>query len=77
MRHEVLPILKRQPGFLDILPFLPESITEKTLTMTFWAEKSDADQYEQDVYPRVANILKPYLSSPITFKHYTVETSVW
>jgi len=28
------------------------------------------------VYPKVEGILKPYLTSPITFKYYTVETSV-
>jgi hypothetical protein len=39
VRNEVLPILKEQPGFLEILPFLPESTTEKTFTVTLWAEK--------------------------------------
>ena len=39
IRNEVLPILKNQPGFLEILPFLPESVTEKTITVTLWAEK--------------------------------------
>lgn len=76
VRNEVVPILKKQPGFLEILPFLPESPTEKTFTVTLWAEKRDAERYEQNVYPKVAEIVKPYLTSPITFKHYAVETSV-
>lgn len=76
VRNEVLPILKKQPGFLEILPFLPESTAEKNLAVTLWAEKRDAERYEQNVYPRVAEILKPYLTGAITFKHYTVETSV-
>jgi heme-degrading monooxygenase HmoA len=76
VRNEVLPILKKQPGFLEILPFLPESPTQTTFTVTLWAEKRDAERYEQNVYPKVAEIVKPYLTAPITFKHYTVETSV-
>jgi heme-degrading monooxygenase HmoA len=76
VRNEVLPLLKKQPGFLEILPFLPESATEKSFTVTLWAEKRDTDRYEQNVYPKVAEIVKPYLATPITFKHYTVETSV-
>jgi heme-degrading monooxygenase HmoA len=76
VRNEVLPILKKQPGFLEILPFLPESTTEKTITVTLWAEKRDAERYEQNVYPRVAEIVRPYLTTAITFKHYVVETSV-
>jgi len=76
VRNEVLPILKKQPGFLEVLPFLPESTAEKTFTVTLWAEKKDAERYEKNTYPQVAEIVKPYLTTPITFKHYTVETSV-
>jgi hypothetical protein len=52
VRTEVLPILKKQPGFLEILPFLPESPTETAFTVTLWAEKRDAERYEQNVYPK-------------------------
>lgn len=76
VRNEVLPILKEQPGFLEVLPFLPESTTEKTFIVTLWAEKKDAERYEQNVYPKVSEIVKPYLVTPITFKHYVVETSI-
>jgi heme-degrading monooxygenase HmoA len=76
IRNQVLPILKKQPGFLEILPFLPEATTEKTIIVTLWAEKRDAEHYEREVYPKVAEIVKPYLTTAITFKHYVVETSV-
>lgn len=76
VRNEVVPILRKQPGFLEILPFLPESTTEKAFVVTLWAEKRDAERYEQNTYPRVAEITKPYLATPITIKHYAVETSV-
>ena len=76
VRNEVLPILKKQQGFLEILPFVLETETEKMITITLWAEKWDADRYECEVYPKVAEILKPYLPTPVTFKHYTIETSL-
>jgi heme-degrading monooxygenase HmoA len=76
VRNEAVPILRKQPGFLEILPFLPESTTEKTFVVTLWAETRDAERYEQSAYPRVAEIVKPYLATPITIKHYAVETSV-
>ena len=76
LRNEVLPILNKQPGFLEILPFVPETNTEKMITISLWAEKRDAERYEQNVYPRVAEIVKPYLTTAITFKHYVVETSL-
>jgi hypothetical protein len=76
VRNEVLPILKKQPGFLEILPFFPETKTDKVMTITLWTEKREAERYEREVYPKVEKILKPYLTTPVTFKHYTVETSV-
>jgi heme-degrading monooxygenase HmoA len=76
IRNEVLPVLKKQPGFLEILPFLPESMTEKNIVVTLWAEKRDAERYEREAYWKVAEIVKPYLTTAITFKYYVVETSV-
>src|ERR1700740_824878 len=76
VHNEVLPILKKQPGFLEILPFVPETKTEKMITITLWAEKRDAERYEREAYPKVEGIVKPYLTTPVTFKHYNVETSL-
>ena len=76
VQNEVLPILNKQPGFLEILPFVPETKTEKMITITLWAEKRDAERYEREMYSKVEGILKPYLTTPVTFKHYHVETSL-
>ncbi len=76
IKNEVLPILKKQPGFLEILPFFPEVKNDNTITISLWAEKKDAERYEQEVFPRVSEILKPYLTTPITFKYYMVETTL-
>lgn len=76
VRTEVLPILKKQPGFLEMLPFVPEVENERFITITLWAEKRDAERYVRDIFPKVSDILKPYLLSPIASRHYTVETSL-
>ena len=76
VKNEVLPILKKQPGFLEMLPFFPEIKTEKVLTISLWMEKRNAEVYEREWFPKVQEILKPYLTTPITFKYYTVETTL-
>jgi len=76
VRNEVLPILNKQPGFLEIVPLVPETKTEKMITITLWAEQRDAERYEREVYPKVEGILKPYLTTAVTFKHYNVETTL-
>jgi hypothetical protein len=76
MKKEVLPILKKQVGFLDILPLFPEMKNEKAVHITLWMEKRDAERYEKEVFPRVEDILRPFLNTPITWRLYQVETTL-
>lgn len=76
IRNEVLPILKKQTGFLEVLPFFPETKNEKVIAITLWMEKRNAERYEREVFPKVEEILKPYLTTPITYKPYNVETTL-
>jgi len=76
IKNEVLPILKKQTGFLEVLPFFPEIKTERVLTISLWTEKRYAEVYEREGFPKVEEILKPYLTTPITFRHYMVETTL-
>ncbi|HZQ25631.1 MAG TPA: hypothetical protein VFA89_22770 [Terriglobales bacterium] len=77
---EVLPILKRQKGFRKLLPFFPETAIqygrlEKIIVISLWAEKRDAEQYEQETNPLVQRILKPLAMTDITTKTYIVEST--
>ena len=77
VKNEILPIMKKQTGFLEILPFIPEQLTEKKLiTISLWNRKQDAERYEKETYTRVYDILKPYLTTPLTVKWYNVETTL-
>jgi len=77
VKNEVLPIFKKQQGFLELLPFFPEVKDQKALTVTLWAEKMDVERYERDWFPKVEQIMKPYLTTPIIVHNfYRVETSL-
>ena len=76
IRNEVLPILKKQNGFLEILPFFPETATEKVRIVSLWTEKRDFERYERETYPKVEALVKPYLTMPITSHLCTLETTV-
>jgi hypothetical protein len=76
MKNEVLPILKKQHGFLEILPFFPDVKNEKVITISLWTEKKDAERYQREGFPKVEEILQPYLTTPITFRYYMVETTL-
>lgn len=76
VKNEILPLLKKQPGFLELLPLYPENRNEKVFNITLWMEKKDAERYERETFPRVEKILQPYLTTPITWKLYAVETTL-
>jgi quinol monooxygenase YgiN len=76
IKNEVLPILKKQNGFLDVLPLFPEIKNEKAVTISLWTEKREIEKYEREVFPKVEAILKPYLVGRIETKVYTVETAL-
>jgi hypothetical protein len=77
VKSEIVPILKKQTGFLEVLPFFPEKMKEeKVITISLWATKADADRYEREFYPKVLNILKPFLTATVQVNHYNLETTV-
>ncbi|MGB0107454.1 MAG: antibiotic biosynthesis monooxygenase family protein [Terriglobales bacterium] len=76
VRKEVLPILKKQRGYMDFLLFEPETKTEKWIAVSLWAEKRDVERWECEGYPHVEGILKLYLVAPAIRNHYKVEPSL-
>ena len=77
VKNQILPILKKQNGFLEILPFSPEKMKEeKMFTISLWATKVDAERYEREIYPKVYDILKPFVTTPIEVNYYKLETTL-
>lgn len=74
LNQEVVPILKQQSGFVETLAFVPESKTDRMVSITFWTEKRFAEKYAKEAYPKVEEIMKPFLAVPTTVKTYTVES---
>lgn len=74
VRMEVLPILKKQQGFIEFLPFVPETKAQKWITITLWVERRDAERWEREGFPKVEGILKFFLAAPAICNHYNGET---
>jgi Antibiotic biosynthesis monooxygenase len=77
VKNQVLPILKKQTGFLEILPFFPEKMKEeKLINISLWTTKQDAERYEREFYPKVYGILKPFLTTPVVADYYNLEATL-
>ena len=76
VRERLLPILRKQVGFLEFLPFLLKSKQEKVFTVSLWTTQQDAERYEKNVYPEVIEVLRPFLLAPAVVSHWNLETTL-
>ncbi len=75
LRSEVLPILQKQPGFVDLIALASENDPERMVALSFWNSKQDAERYHQEHFKRIAEILKPHLRRDPSVETYNVDTS--
>ena len=76
IRQEVLPIMKKQPGFLELLPFVPDVAKEKMVVISLWTERNAAERYVHETFPDVEQILRPFQTGRFTVRMFKVETTV-
>ena len=75
LRNEVLPILQKQPGFVDLINLVHETEPERALAISFWKTKEDAERYHRENYNRITDMLKPLLKRDPKVETFNVDTS--
>ena len=56
MEKEVIPMLRKQKGFLDEIVFISPDLTE-AVGNSFWETQADAEAYSRKGYPEVIKSL--------------------
>ena len=75
LRNEVLPILQKQPGFVDLIGLVSDTNPEKTVSASFWRSKEDAERYHREHFQRILDLLRPHLKRDPTVETFNVDTS--
>ncbi|MBZ5597767.1 MAG: antibiotic biosynthesis monooxygenase [Acidobacteriia bacterium] len=75
LRNDVLPVLQKQPGFVDLIGLTSETEPERVLSVSFWNTKEDAERYHREHYNRIVDMLRPMLKRDPQINNYTVDTS--
>jgi heme-degrading monooxygenase HmoA len=76
IRLEVLPLLKKEPGFIELMPLLPEAVKDPMVVVSLWNAKRDAERYVESAFPKVEQVLRPFLAVPLTVKTFAVEATI-
>ena len=75
LRSEVLPILQKQPGFIDLIALQSEDEGERLISLSFWNSKQDAERYHREHYARIVDMLKPLMKRDPKVEAFTVAHS--
>ena len=73
IHDKVLPILKKQPGFVDEITLVSTTNPDRGFALSFWANKADAERYHREQYAAVSEIMRPLLETPATVETFTVD----
>jgi hypothetical protein len=73
---EVIPLLRRQKGFLDEITFISPDRSE-AIGNSFWETKADADAYTRTAYPEVLKFLSTVVEGTPTVGTADVSNSTF
>ena len=75
MQNIVLPILQSQPGFVDVLALSSVDEPERTVSISLWRSRADADRYHQEHFDEIMDAIRPLLLDEPSVEFYNVEAS--
>ena len=73
--EQVLPILKKQKGFVDETVFVSDKEDNRVLALGFWNTKEDAEQYQRVEYQKVHETIRHLLESEPVIRTFNVHSS--
>src|SRR5499433_4613667 len=75
LNEKVVPILKKQRGFVDEIVLVSDTDPTRILGLSFWNKKEDATRYHQEQYPKIHEMLKQLLETEPTIRTFDVHSS--
>ena len=75
LNDKVLPILRKQSGFVDAIVLTSTTQPDRLLGLSFWKTAEDAERYSREQYPKVNEILRPVLETAPTVQTFNVDIS--
>lgn len=76
MHTEVIPLLKKQPGFKDEIAFYNDE-TKEAFAISFWDNQKNLELYEREVYPKVRGKMEDLYDETPFIRNYEVTNSTW
>ena len=75
INEKVLPILKKQTGFVDEAVLVSDTESTRILGLSFWNSKEDAERYHREQFPKIQEMLKTLLETEPLIRTFDVHSS--
>lgn len=75
INDKVLPILKKQAGFVDANVLVSDNEPDRVLAQSFWNTREDAERYNRDQYPAVHEMIRHLLETEPAIRTFNVDSS--
>lgn len=75
IQEKALPILKSQNGFVDEITLVSTSNPNSVLALSFWKTREDAQQYHNQQFSNVTNLIRNHLEGEPKVETFDVDTS--
>jgi heme-degrading monooxygenase HmoA len=72
---KVVPILKKQAGFVDEIVLVSDADPNRVLALSFWKTREDAQRYQREQYNTVREALQSLLEAESVVRTFDVHTS--
>ena len=76
MEGEIIPLLRKQKGFLDEMTLLAQSGKE-VYAYSFWESSTDAENYDKNEFARVTGMLSGVIEGTLRVHTYMVANSTF
>ena len=75
INDKVLPILKKQKGFVDETVLVSDKEDNRVLSLSFWNTKENAEEYHRAQYEKVHEMVRHLLEAEPLIRTFDVHTS--
>ena len=75
INDKVLPILRKQKGFVDETVLVSDKEDNRVLSLSVWNTREDAEQYHRAEYEKVHEMLRHLLDAEPVIRTFEVHTS--
>ena len=75
VHEKVLPILKKQPGFVDEITLVSTSEPDRLLALSFWENEEHAQRYQREQFQKINEIVQPLVETAPRIETYHVDIS--